>query len=302
MHPTATAESEALPSAQAPLMLPPPAHPSVLLKALEARARKRFGQHFLSSAAAVERIVSLASIAPGEPVLEIGPGLGVLTEALLAAGARVTAVELDRDLAEALSERLSAAIECGALRIVQADAVGLDLAGLMPAPGAKCVSNLPYNVGTRILTQLLEDTGGFSRLVLMFQREVANRLLAQPGDRERGSLSVFAQSRARVRIGFRLQGGAFHPPPKVESAVLVFEPLAEPDLGGVAPERFDATARLLFRSPRKTLRRVIADAAGVEIAEAALAAAGVDGGLRPAMLDQGAVQRIAAALPEHGWR
>ena len=271
IHPTATAESEASPSSKPALVLPPPAHPSVLLKALEAR-------------------VSLASIAPGEPVLEIGPGLGVLTEALLAAGARVTAVELDRDLAEALGERLHSAIECGALRIVQADAVGLDLAGLMPAPGAKCVSNLPYNVGTRILTQLL------------FQREVASRLLAQPGDRERGSLSVFAQSRARVRIGFRLQGGAFHPPPKVESAVLVFEPLAEPDLGGVAPERFDAAARLLFRSPRKTLRRVIADAAGVEIAEAALAAAGVDGGLRPAMLDQGAVQRIAAALPEHGWR
>ena len=279
IHPTATAESEASPSSKPALVLPPPAHPSVLLKALEARARKRFGQHFLSSAAAVERIVSLASIVPGEPVLEIGPGLGVL-----------------------LGERLHSAIECGALRIVQADAVGLDLAGLMPAPGAKCVSNLPYNVGTRILTQLLEDTGGFSRLVLMFQREVASRLLAQPGDRERGSLSVFAQSRARVRIGFRLQGGAFHPPPKVESAVLVFEPLAEPDLGGVAPERFDAAARLLFRSPRKTLRRVIADAAGVEIAEAALAAAGVDGGLRPAMLDQGAVQRIAAALPEHGWR
>lgn len=284
-----------------PPALPPAAHPSVLLKALESRARKRFGQHFLASPAAVERIVSLAGIQPGEPVLEIGPGLGVLTEALLAAGARVTAVELDRDLAAALRERLHGAIECGALRIVEGDAVDLDLVALMPQ-GAKVVANLPYNVGTRILVQLLERAGHFTRLVLMFQREVAVRLVAMPGDRERGSLSVFAQSRAAVRVGFRLQGGAFHPPPKVESAVVIFEPLDAPDLGGVEPARFDAAARLLFRSPRKTLRRVIADAAGVEVAEAALAEAGVDGGLRPALLDLGAVQRLAAALPEGSWR
>lgn len=284
-----------------PPALPPGAHPSVLLKALESRARKRFGQHFLASPAAVERIVSLAGIQPGEPVLEIGPGLGVLTEALLAAGAPVTAVELDRDLAAALRERLHGAIECGALRIVEGDAVDLDLVALMPQ-GAKVVANLPYNVGTRILVQLLERAGHFTRLVLMFQREVAVRLVAMPGDRERGSLSVFAQSRAAVRVGFRLQGGAFHPPPKVESAVVVFEPLDAPDLGGVEPARFDAAARLLFRSPRKTLRRVIADAAGVEVAEAALAEAGVDGGLRPALLDLGAVQRLAAALPEGSWR
>lgn len=282
--------------------LPPPAHPSTLLKALESRARKRFGQHFLASPAAVERIVALSAIRPGDPVLEVGPGLGVLTEALLAAGARVTAVELDRDLAAALGERLAPAVECGALTLVQGDAAELDLAALMASPGAKCAANLPYNVGTRILVQMLEQTGAWGRLVLMFQREVALRLIAPPGDRDRGSLSVFAQSRAAIRLGFRLPPGCFHPPPKVESAVVVVDPRATPDTGGVDPARFDAAVRLFFRSPRKTLRRVLVDATSVEIAEGALARAGVDGGMRPAELDLAAAQRLAAAMPEGPWR
>ena len=143
--------------------LPPPAHPSALLKALEGKARKRFGQHFLASPSAIDRIVALSELGPGQSVLEVGPGLGVLTEAMLATGAHVTAVELDRDLAGALRERLRDAIECGALSLVQGDAAELDLAALLPQPGAKCTANLPYNVGTRVLVSLLESPRPWGR-------------------------------------------------------------------------------------------------------------------------------------------
>lgn len=272
-------------------------HPATLLAGLESRAKKRFGQHFLASESAVDRIVALAGARPGARVLEVGPGLGVLTEALLEAGARVVAVELDRDLAAALGERLAASVESGVLSIVQADATEVDLGALLPGDGWVCAANLPYNVGTRILIRMLEMPATFGRLVVMLQREVVLRLLAPPGSSDRGSLSVFAQSRAEGRLGFRLPPGAFHPPPKVESAVAVFELRAVPETGGAPVERFDRVVRQVFSAPRKTLRRTLVDAWGVEPAERALAEAGLDPKLRPAELDIPALGRLALALP-----
>ncbi len=275
-------------------------HPAKLLGELEGRARKRFGQHFLASPSTVERIVALAGIQPGDRVLEVGPGLGVLTEALLGAGARLTAVELDRDLAAALEDRLGASIESGALRLVQGDATTLDLDTLLPGDGWVCAANLPYNVGTRILIRMLERPGTFRRLVVMLQREVIERLAAPPGSGDRGSLSVFTQSRAEVRVALRVPPGAFHPPPKVESAVAVLTPRPAPETGGAPVARFDLVVRRVFSAPRKTLRRVLVDSFGVEPAERALAEVGLDPRLRPAELDLLDFGRLALALPEAG--
>lgn len=273
-------------------------HPATLLAALETRARKRFGQHFLASPAAVERIVALAQARPGSRVLEVGPGLGVLTEALLEAGAQVVAVELDRDLAAALEERLSTHTGSGALRIVQGDALAVDLPALLPGSGWTTAANLPYNAGTQILIRMLALPQTFGRLVVMLQREVVDRLLAGPGDRARGSLSVYAAARATGRLGFRLPPGAFYPPPRVESAVAVLELKPEPETGGAPVPHFDTTVRLGFSAPRKTLRRVFADAYDPATAEAALQQAGVDPKARPADLDLAAWGRLALALPE----
>ncbi len=272
-------------------------HPSQILARLETRARKRFGQHFLASPSTVQRIVGLADLSPGARVLEIGPGLGVLTEALLGAGAQLTAIEVDRDLEADLRDRLADSVESGALRLVQGDALALDLGALLPGSDWICAANLPYNVGTRILIRMLEMPGTFRRLVVMLQREVILRLVAPKGSSDRGSLSVFAQSRAELRLGLRVPPGAFHPPPKVESAVAVLTPRPVPETGGAPVARFDRVVRQVFSAPRKTLRRVLVDHYGLE-AESAIAAAGLDPKMRPAELDLGDFGRLALALPE----
>lgn len=272
-------------------------HPSQILARLETRARKRFGQHFLASPSTVQRIVGLADLSPGARVLEIGPGLGVLTEALLGAGAQLTAIEVDRDLEADLRDRLADSVESGALRLVQGDALALDLGALLPGSDWICAANLPYNVGTRILIRMLEMPGTFRRLVVMLQREVILRLVAPKGSSDRGSLSVFAQSRAELRLGLRVPPGAFHPPPKVESAVAVLTPRSVPETGGAPVARFDRVVRQVFSAPRKTLRRVLVDHYGLE-AESAIAAAGLDPKMRPAELDLGDFGRLALALPE----
>lgn len=270
-------------------------HPAAQLKELEGHAKKRFGQHFLASPTVVEQIVTLAGVTPGQPVLEIGPGLGVLTEALLGAGAAVTAVELDRDLAGWLRGRFAAPLAQGQLRLVEGDAARMELGALLP-PGAWCVANLPYNVGTRLVVQMLAQPARFARLVVMLQREVALRLAAPPGDRARGSLSVYAQARADIRPLLRVPPGAFHPPPRVESAVIALDLRPAPALGGASEAGFEAVVQAAFAQPRRTLRRNLADAYGVEAAERALSLAAVDPAARPATLDLAAFARLSLAL------
>lgn len=262
-----------------------PATAAQVLRLWPGGARKRFGQHFLASDGIVERILVAAELRPGQPVLEIGPGPGVLTAALLRAGAQVTAVELDRDAVLHLGGLLPQ------VRLVQADACQVDLDPLLPGAGWICVSNLPYNVGTRILMRLLDHQPPLTRLVLMLQREVAERLWAPPGDRKRGSLSVAVQARAEVRRVCKVPPGAFVPPPKVESAVVLLVPHADPDL----PADLDSVLRAAFAAPRKTLRNNMRAAWG-DAGEAALAQAGVDPGARPADLDLPAWRALAHAL------
>ncbi|MED5370889.1 MAG: 16S rRNA (adenine(1518)-N(6)/adenine(1519)-N(6))-dimethyltransferase RsmA [Myxococcota bacterium] len=233
-------------------------HPAAQLKSLEQRARKRFGQNFLVDPTAVRRIAQLGGVTEGTRVLEIGPGLGALTRALRAAGGDVHAIELDRDLADYIETTLPT------VKLTRGDAMKVDLEEAAPGSGWVCCANLPYNVGTRILLRLLPRKDKFDRLVLMFQREVATRLVAQPRTKSYGSLTVMARAYARIRHGFALPPGAFHPAPKVHSAVVVFDLRDEPELGGATPEGFEKAVRAGFSQRRKTLANAMGSVYGKE--------------------------------------
>ncbi|MDP2304589.1 MAG: 16S rRNA (adenine(1518)-N(6)/adenine(1519)-N(6))-dimethyltransferase RsmA [Pseudomonadota bacterium] len=265
-------------------------HPATRLRELETRARRRFGQNFLVSDEAVDRIVYAAALKPGDHALEIGPGLGVLTERMRATGADVHCIEIDRDLAAALRELWPD------LQLVEADAMHVDLDAVCPGSGWKVIANLPYNVATPLLLRLLNRPDVFSTMVLMFQREVGDRLQAGPSHSSRGSLSVQVQVRAKVRPVLTLPPGAFFPAPKVHSVVLGFELLPEPDFGGVTPRVFDRVVRLGFKHRRKTLLNSLGSAMMRPDAQAACDAAGIDPRRRAETLDLPEWRRLAAAI------
>jgi 16S rRNA (adenine1518-N6/adenine1519-N6)-dimethyltransferase len=269
-------------------------HPSHLLQQLQhGHARKRFGQHFLASEGVLRKIVAAAGVGPGDKVVEIGPGLGALTECLLESGCEVLAVELDRDLAEFLRERLG---DRPGFSLIEQDAMTVDWAEALPGEGWSCVANLPYNVGTPLVTGLLKHPGRVRQLVVMLQKEVAERMVAPAGHRKRGSLSVYCESRAPGKVVVKVPPGAFVPPPKVASAVIQLTLRDAPETGGVAPGAFEEVVQAAFKGPRKTLRRTLGDAYGKPRAMAAFEAAGVDGGARPATLELAAWGRLAHAL------
>lgn len=256
-------------------------HPAQRLRALEQRARKRFGQNFLVSDELAANIVAAAGVRRGERVLEIGPGLGVLTRALLAAGADLTAIELDRDLAVILREDLPA------LHLLEGDALRVDLPDV-----DRVVANLPYNVGTPLLLRLLP----LGRpMALMFQKEVGDRLVATPGTKAWGSLSVQVRLWSKPEILVDLGPGAFYPPPKVRSVVVGFRPIV-PDFGGVPPEHLEKVVRAGFAARRKTLENAIGQVWSKDVAAAALAEAGIAPSLRAEVIDLPAWRRLAAAL------
>lgn len=261
------------------------------------RARHGLSQNFLADPDVLEAILVEADTAPGDRVLEIGPGLGVLTGALLEAGAAVTAVELDRRLAALLRDRLGTAVEAGridpmatgALTLVEGDALDQDLPNLVPPP-FRVVANLPYHITSPILHRLLGTAPRPVRLVLMVQWEVAERLAAPPG--RMSYLSVFVQYHATVRIARRVPGEAFEPAPSVASAIIVLEP----HLPGAAPSTPAADEDALwtlvqtgFRERRKMIRNVLARQLriGQEPVDAALGAAGIAGDRRPQTLAVG---------------
>jgi len=265
--------------------------PAQRLRELGGTARKRFGQHFLASPGIVKGILALARVGEGSPVLEIGPGLGALTEPMMARGVALQCVELDRDLAAFLRERHPQ------LMIHEADAAKVVWSELLAgAPPHTVVANLPYNVGTRILTRLLDHPQHFDRLVIMVQKEVAQRLVAPAGDRKRGSLSVYVQARAELRLGLHVPRGAFHPPPKVESAVVVLSLRPHPDLVGVPLPALEEVVRAAFKQPRKMVRGTLGVHFGKARAAAALEAAGVSPTARPQTLNMAAWGSLCLAL------
>jgi len=257
-----------------------------LLAEFELRPQRRLGQHFLADPNVVERIVLEAAIEPGDRVVEVGPGTGTLTRALAAAGAAVVAFEVDRAL-RPLLEQVTAG---GDVTLRFEDALAADWAGEFDIGSWKMVANLPYNVGTPLLMDAVRSAFGIHRFVVMVQREVAARLVAEPGSRRYGLPSVVAQLHTNPRIAFRVSPAVFIPPPEVESAVVVMErirshPLAE------AAARIASTA---FQQRRKMLRGSLAgivDRPGFEAAEISPSA-------RPEELSAADFLRLAEIAPE----
>ena len=235
------------------------------------RADKSLGQHFLLDPSITDRIASLCDLPA--TVLEVGPGPGGLTRSLIAAGAeRVVAVEMDPRFLPALQEVADATDR---LDIIQGDALKTDLRDALP-DGHIVASNLPYNVGTKLLLDwLTQDPRRWTQLVLMFQLEVAERVVATPDTSAYGRLAVVSQSIAEAHIALHVPAGAFSPPPKVNSAVVVLRPLTEPYSNLDALEK---VTRAAFGQRRKMLRAALksmAKGAGVK-AEDWLESADID--------------------------
>lgn len=264
-------------------------------------AQKSLGQNFLFDLNLTRKIARAAGPLDGVHVLEIGPGPGGLTRALLAEGAAsVTAIERDERCLAALAE--IAAVADGRLEIVAGDALTSDHGALMHGrQPARIVANLPYNVGTALLTGWLEShpwPPWFERLTLMFQREVAERIVATPAQRaDYGRLAVLAGWRARARILFDLPPSAFTPPPKVTSSVVELIPRAEPaPCSGAA---LSTVTRAAFGQRRKMLRQSLKGLAwkGRAVSpEALLEAAGLDGTRRAEEVDVEGFVRLARSL------
>ena len=261
------------------------------------RARHALSQNFLADPDVLDAILDEADPAPGRQILEVGPGLGLLTGGLLAAGAAVTAVELDRGLAAFLRDRFAVELETGQLRLIEGDALDQELTRLVEPP-YDVVANLPYHITSPILHRFLGEPPRPERLVLMVQREVAERIAAPPGGMS--YLSVFVQYHARVRIAFEVPAEAFEPEPAVRSAVIVLEPYPPDDrLASTADE--DALWRLVqaaFRERRKMLHNVLTRQLPVEPARvaAALAAASIAPDRRPQALGVGEWLALLEAL------
>ena len=254
-------------------------------------AKKSLGQNFLLDGNLLDRIARVPGPLDGARVYEVGPGPGGLTRALLRAGANVVAVERDDRALPALAELVAVVGE--RLTVVDADAMAVDAAALA-GPGAHIVANLPYNIGTALLTGWLEgDTWPpwWASLTLMFQKEVAQRLVAAPGSGAYGRLSVLAQWRNTAKIAFTVPPRAFIPAPKVESAVIHIVPM-EP-LAPARPAKLAALTAAAFGQRRKMLRASLKSLPG---ALEAMVAEGIDPEARAETVPVAAFARAAARL------
>ncbi len=257
---------------------PPPSSPASPLPPLReviARhglsASKALGQNFLFDENLLDRIAAVPGSLAGQKVLEVGPGPGGLTRALLRAGAKVTAIEMDRRCLPALAE-VEAAFP-GKLRVIEGDALKIDPASLFDGPYA-IVANLPYNVGTALFTGWLTGEAWppqWTSLTLMFQEEVARRIIAEPDTSAYGRLAVLAQWRCRARLAMKVHRSAFTPPPKVMSAIVHVEPTEAP--AGVSMKMLERLTEAAFGQRRKMLRQSVK---GLPGAIAALETLGID--------------------------
>ena len=244
-----------------------------------AKARKRFGQHFLHDRAVIRRIVDAVAPRPDDIVVEIGPGRGALTFPLLASGCELHAVEIDRDLAAALRGQASRHPN---LTVHEADALTLDLSRVAAPPRRfRVTGNLPYNISTPLVFRLLAALPRIADMHLMLQREVVDRMVSSPGTRTYGRLGVMVQLDCEVERILHVGAGAFTPAPRIESSVVRLRPKTRAaPLEPASRGRFDAIVRACFSKRRKTLRNALRGLCD----ESAIAAADLDPGTRPEML------------------
>ena len=273
-----------------------------LSQALGIRPTKTLGQNFVHDAGTVRRIVRSAGVRPDDTVLEIGPGLGSLTLALLETGARVSAVEIDPVLARALpvtvADRMPEA--AGRLGVIEADALSITgaeaLSGAEQTPPTRLVANLPYNVAVPVLLTVLEALPSLETVTVMVQAEVADRLAAAPGSRTYGVPSVKAAWYAAARRTLTISRHVFWPVPNVDSALVELVRRRPPTTRATREQVF-AVVDAAFAQRRKTLRKALAKAAGgADTAEAALRATGIDPTRRGETLDITAFAALAEAL------
>jgi 16S rRNA (adenine1518-N6/adenine1519-N6)-dimethyltransferase len=239
---------------------------------MHARARKRFGQHFLHDPAVIARIVAAFNPQPDQTIVEIGPGRGALTLPLLERAGHLHAIELDRDLAAYLPAYTAGH---GRLTVHQADALTFDFTTLAPGHPLRVIGNLPYNISTPLLFHLIEQGSALADMVFMLQKEVAERIAAPAGTRDYGRLSVMIQWRFDVEHLFDVGPGAFQPPPKVHSSVIRLRPRTT-TFDVADPAHFRRVVQSAFAQRRKTLRNSLRSL----LDETDFRRAGIDAGRR----------------------
>jgi 16S rRNA (adenine1518-N6/adenine1519-N6)-dimethyltransferase len=270
-----------------------PSRPASALARVGVRPAKSRGQNFLTSAGVANRIVAAAELSESDAVIEIGPGLGILTEKIVPMPLRsLTLVELDARLAARLQERFAD------VRVVNADFLDVDFTALAGGSPVKVIGNLPFNVAAAILHRLCDNSRTISRMVLMFQREVAARIRAVPGDDGYGALSLFTALYWQIDSHFTVAAGSFHPRPKVDAEVLVFTPLATPAFANIDEREVLETVRASFSAPRKTIRNALSHALGIDSVQTtrALERAAIDPGTRAEKLGVPDFLRLAHEL------
>jgi 16S rRNA (adenine1518-N6/adenine1519-N6)-dimethyltransferase len=264
------------------------------------RPRRRFGQHFLTNPRLLDRIAEALAPECGDPVLEIGPGRGALTEALLRRGARVTAIEIDRDLVPLLRDRFPQ------VQVAEGDALALDWNEVVAPerPGAYLLSgNIPYNITSPLLDKALTPPRP-RRIVFLVQKEVADRVTAHPNTSEYGALTVGVQSVAHAERLFTVPAGAFHPPPRVDSAVIRLVPRAEPLIPDALVGSFRRMVTGLFSFRRKQLICGLRELTGwpAEQVAALLEQLDLDPSHRPEVLSPEEFAALHRRLVDEGWR
>ena len=267
---------------------------------MDRRTRRRLGQHFLRDRRVAQAIVDLARPTLHDVVVEIGPGRGALTELLAERAGRLLALEVDQTLIAGLAQQMS---RFSHVEVVHSDARRFDyttLFSLRPDPGGRVVvvGNLPYSVSKPILLRLVEARTSLSEMVLTLQKEVAERVVSEPGPKRYGVLSILTQLYCDARLAFSIPPGAFVPPPQVESAVIQMTPLPAPRVRLANEQFFQHLVKAAFAQRRKTLANGLAGGLRmpVEAVKSRLAAVGIDPARRAETLSIEEFARLASAL------
>ena len=259
------------------------------------RQTKRLGQNFLNDPNILRKICATAKLRKEDHVIEIGPGKGSLTEHLTLGAGAVTAIEKDTRLRTLLDEKFA---ESENVRFVYEDVLEASLSRFAAGQKMKLVSNLPYNISTQILLKLLDERELFSKIVVMLQKEVAQRISSPKGRKSYGSLSVLLQSCFSVKLAFKVSRHAFYPVPEVDSAVVVLDPLKDPVFSVSSEKTFRTVTRHAFSSRRKTIRNSLGNFFERETVERALLNSGIDQGRRAESLSVEEFARLAGSFRE----